>query len=38
MWLIEDIPSDDSYLASEVRNVIDFEGLSGHCFTIIPPR
>lgn len=30
MWLIEDIPSNDSYLATEVRNVIDFERLSGH--------
>lgn len=30
MWLIEDIPSNDSYLASEVRNIVNFERLSGH--------
>lgn len=33
--LIEDIPSDNSYLSSKVRDIVDFEG-SGHCFTIIP--
>lgn len=33
--LIEDIPSDNSYLASKVGDIVNFEG-SSHCFTIIP--
>lgn len=32
--MIRDIPSDNSYLASEVRDIVDFER-SGHRFKII---